>query len=87
MQAVIQQDLVNPVIVRKPDGIGRKIGLFGSIFGCWHKRLTKPMSDRNTTYQACVECGARRRYDAAEFRARGPFYYPSADAKQLSASN
>jgi hypothetical protein len=81
MQAVIEQELVKPVIVRTPEYFGRKVGFIASLFGCWHKHLSKPMSDKNTTYQACAECGARRCFDPDEFKAKGPFYYPlSADA-------
>ena len=34
------------------------------------------MSDHQSTYQACVECGARRQVDTQNFKAFGPFYYP-----------
>ena len=55
---------------------GRKIGFVGRIFGCWHKRLTRPITSESTTYQACLECGARKRFDAGTFRSSGSFYYP-----------
>jgi hypothetical protein len=77
MQAVLEQKLVKPVIAREPEAFGRKVSFLASLFGCWHKRLSRPMSDRNSTYQVCAECGARRRFDPEEFRAKGPFYYPS----------
>lgn len=57
---------------------GRKIGVFGRIFGCQHKRLTRPITSERTTYQACVECGARKRFDTRTFRSLGRFYYPPA---------
>jgi hypothetical protein len=82
MQAVLEQELVKPVITREPADFGRKVGFFTSLFGCWHKRLSRPMSDKSSTYQVCAECGARRRFDTEEFMAKGPFYYPpSADAR------
>ena len=55
---------------------GRKIGFVGRIFGCWHKRLTRPITSERTTYQSCLECGARKRFDARTFRSSGAFYYP-----------
>jgi hypothetical protein len=76
MQAVLEQELVNPVVTRLPEENGRKVGIFASVFGCWHKRLSRPMSDRSSTYQVCTECGARRRFDMEEFKAKGRFYYP-----------
>ena len=76
MQAVLDQELVNPVVTRRPEENGRKVGFFASVFGCWHKRLSKPISDKNSTYQVCVECGARRRYDMNDFSPKGRFYYP-----------
>ncbi|HEY2867363.1 MAG TPA: hypothetical protein VGJ02_09745 [Pyrinomonadaceae bacterium] len=87
MQAVLEQELVNSVAARQPEENGKKMGFFASVFGCWHKRLSKPVSDRSSTYQVCVECGARRNYDMDDFRPRGRFYYPpSADIRtQLGA--
>ena len=82
MQAVLEQELVKPVIVREPVEFGKKVGFLTSLFGCWHKHLSRPMSDKNTTYQVCAECGARRRFDPEEFTAKGSFYYPpSVDAR------
>jgi len=54
----------------------RKIGIFGSLFGCWHRRLSRPFTTDNETYQTCLECGARRRFDMGTFRSSGRFYYP-----------
>jgi hypothetical protein len=77
MQAVLEQKLMTgPVVNQRSDERMRKIGFFGSLFGCWHKRLTRPISDNASTYQTCVECGARRRFDIENFSATGPFYYP-----------
>ena len=76
MQAVLEQKLITgPVAVKRADERMRKIGFFGSLFGCWHRRLTRPISDNQSTYQTCIECGARRRFDTENFTASGPFYY------------
>lgn len=56
---------------------GTKIGMFGKIFGCWHKRLTRPVTyGRNASYRSCLECGARRKFNTDSFTTSGPFYYP-----------
>jgi|SwirhisoilCB2_FD_contig_31_6294546_length_314_multi_3_in_0_out_0_1 hypothetical protein len=87
MQAVLEQELVNTVVTPRPEENGKKVGFLASVFGCWHKHLSKPISDKNTTYQVCAECGARRRYDMDDFRPKGHFYYPArADVRtQLGA--
>jgi hypothetical protein len=79
MQAVLEQKLITggTVATRRSDDRMRKIGFLGSLFGCWHKRLTRPISDNESTYQTCVECGARRRFDTDSFKSSGPFYYPA----------
>jgi hypothetical protein len=77
MQAVLEQGGFAAKAIENPEELkGRKIGLFGTLFGCWHKRLTRPMTSERTTYQACVDCGARKNFDAETFRSQGSFYYP-----------
>ena len=78
MQAVLEQELITgPISSPKSDESINKIGFFSSLFGCWHPRLTRPISDNHSTYQSCVECGARRLYDTETFKPTGPFYYPT----------
>jgi hypothetical protein len=78
MEAVFEQKLISgPVVSTRSDERIRKIGFLGAVFGCWHKRLTRPISDNESTYQTCVECGARRRFDTDSYTAFGPFYYPA----------
>jgi len=77
MQAVLEQNLLTtPMAESRSDNTKSKIGFFGSVFGCWHPRLTRPISDEESTYQSCIECGARRQVDVQNFKAFGPFYYP-----------
>jgi hypothetical protein len=79
MQAVLEQKLITggPISARRPDDGIKKIGFLGTLFGCWHRRLTRPISDKDSTYQTCVECGARRQFDTDSFTSTGPFYYPT----------
>ena len=77
MQAVLEQRLIagGSITANSRDEQKKKIGLFGSLFGCWHRRLTRPISDSSSTYQTCIECGARRQFDTDSFTSIGSFYY------------
>ena len=77
MQAVSELNgFAGKAINKSEEVFGRKIGVFGKIFGGRHKRLTRPITSERTTYQACVECGARKGFDTRTFRSSGRFYYP-----------
>jgi hypothetical protein len=77
MQLILEQNLpVANVVKHRAEHAERKIGLFASIFGCWHKRLTRPFTTDRNTYMACVECGARKKVDAKNFKVSRAFYYP-----------
>ena len=77
MQAVLEQGGFAAKAIENTEELkGREIGLFGTLFGCWHKRLTRPMTSERTTYQACIDCGARKNFDSETFRSQGSFYYP-----------
>lgn len=77
MQAVLDQKYIADAVINRTNGaFGTKIGLFGKIFGCWHKRLTRPFSNRKASYRACLNCGARKKFDAINLQTIGPFYYP-----------
>lgn len=77
MQTVLKQNgLAFDTENRFKESAVRKIGLFGSLFGCWHRRLSRPITTDNETYQTCLECGARRKFDTGTFRSFGRFYYP-----------
>jgi hypothetical protein len=77
MQLILKQSLVTENGRRRhADEFGGKIGLIASLFGCWHKRLTRPFTSDKDSYMACVECGARRKFDAQNFKTSRAFYYP-----------
>ena len=50
--------------------------LLRRVFGCWHLRMGLPFTRGNETYRTCVTCGARRRFDLAQWTTVGSFYYP-----------
>lgn len=77
MQLILEQNFMpEAAIKRVADPTGRKIGFFASLFGCWHKRLTRPFTTNKDTYMACLECGARKKVDPQNFKASRAFYYP-----------
>ena len=43
---------------------------------CWHRQLSLPFTRGAETYQTCVSCGARRRFDLDQWTSVGGFYYP-----------
>jgi DNA-directed RNA polymerase subunit RPC12/RpoP len=82
MQAILEQNRISKNIINRTDGaFGKKIGVFGAVFGCWHKDLSRPFTtDQRESYRACTECGARRRFDTKTLKTVGSFYYPPAIA-------
>lgn len=51
-----------------------------AIYQCRHRKLSRPFTAGGETYRACLNCGARRRFDPAAWKMSGPFYYPGAEA-------
>ena len=79
MQAVLEQNRIAESIINRTKGVfGNKIGLMGKLFGCWHKHLSRPFTNRSASYRACLQCGARKRFDTETLKTFGPFYYPPA---------
>jgi hypothetical protein len=56
---------------------GEKIGIMGKLFGCWHKELSRPFTNRRTSYRSCLNCGALKKFDTENLKTSGPFYYPN----------
>jgi hypothetical protein len=77
MQAVLDQELIADSLVwGDEESLGEKIGFLSNIFGCWHKRMSRPVTRNSVTFRSCIDCGARRKFDMESFRTAGPFYYP-----------
>ena len=43
--------------------------------GCWHRKMSWPVSSQHHSYQVCLGCGIKRLFDEKSFRAYGPFSY------------
>ena len=48
----------------------------GRVFGCWHRRMSWPITRNHQTYRACLKCGMCRRFDPKKWKAFGSFYRP-----------
>lgn len=57
---------------------GQKVGFLTKIFGCEHKRLSRPISTGNTGHQTCLGCGAKRQFDPIALKSFGDFYFSTA---------
>ena len=55
---------------------GKKVGLVGKLFGCWHNELSRPFKRNKVSYRVCLDCGARKQFDDSTFVTHGGFYYP-----------
>lgn len=43
--------------------------------GCWHRRMSWPVSSQGHSYQVCLGCGVKRLFDEKRFCSYGPFRY------------
>lgn len=77
MQGILEQNRIAASVINRTQGLfGSKIGFFANLFGCWHKELSRPFTDKTVSYRTCLECGARRAFNTERFETTGPFYYP-----------
>jgi hypothetical protein len=77
MQAILDQGRIAESILDRTNGaFGNKIGFMGKLFGCWHKELSRPFTNKHASYRACLHCGARKKFDTKSLKTLGPFYYP-----------
>lgn len=56
---------------------GRKIGFFVRLFGCWHFKISRPLTIEKETYCVCTNCGARIRFDTETLKTVGNYYFPT----------
>jgi hypothetical protein len=43
--------------------------------GCWHGKMSWPISAAGHSYQVCLGCGIKRLFDEKAFRRYGPYGY------------
>jgi hypothetical protein len=66
---------------------GKRIGVFGIIFGCRHREMSRPFTIRGESYRTCLDCGARKAFDTKSLRTFGPYYYPTEAFRIREAEN
>jgi hypothetical protein len=66
----------NLMLAESANFFGRKIGLVATLFGCWHKNLSRPFTYGKESYRVCLNCGARKDFNAETFTTSSSFYYP-----------
>jgi hypothetical protein len=49
--------------------------VMASIFGCWHRKVSRPFTRQGQTYLSCLNCGARKRFDLNTWQTRGHFHH------------
>lgn len=78
MQAVLEQNKLAESLgsENQVQAFGKKIGFLGSLFGCWHKSLSRPFTIGKDSYCACLNCGARKPFDPQALKIYGSFHYP-----------
>ena len=76
MQRVLE--ISQPQVRSQRDGLVTTLSalerLLGTLFGCWHRRMSWPITRDGQTYRACLKCGVRRRFDAKTWKTFGSFY-------------
>lgn len=45
-----------------------------TLFGCWHRRMSWPITRDGQTYRSCLKCGVRRSFDVKTWKTCGSFY-------------
>lgn len=50
--------------------------------GCWHRKMSWPLSVHGNSYRVCLGCGIKRLFDEPTFTSYGPYSY---DLNELNA--
>jgi len=50
--------------------------------GCWHQKMSWPLSVQGSSYRVCLGCGIKRLFDEPSFTSYGPYSY---DLNKLKA--
>lgn len=79
----IGQNVVQMPIVNSNTGVA---GWITRLFGCWHKEMSRPFSLYGQTYRTCLDCGARRQFNAENWEMQGDYYYRASSTSNLRAA-
>jgi hypothetical protein len=50
--------------------------------GCWHRKMSWPVTVQGCSYRVCLGCGIKRLFDEPTFTSYGPYSY---DLNKLTA--
>ena len=50
--------------------------------GCWHRKMSWPLTVQGCSYRVCLGCGIKRLFDEPSFTSYGPYSY---DLNKLTA--
>ncbi len=62
-------------------------GWLTRLFGCRHRKMSRPFSSQGQTYRSCLSCGARRQFDLQRWEMQGDFYYRLPTSKHFRVLN
>ena len=83
MEMILEQNVVAERLLNvTPETFGTKVGILTMLFGCRHKELGRPFTNKKVSYRACTSCGARRKFDTSNFKTLGTFYHPPSVSPQ-----
>lgn len=68
--------LQSSALVQEVEHFGKKIGLVATLFGCWHRNLSRPFTHGRQSYRVCLGCGARKNFNTETLITSRGFYYP-----------
>jgi hypothetical protein len=63
------------VALRPKELTAQVSGWITRLFGCWHVEMSRPFTRDGESYRACLECGARRKFDSTRWEMVGAYYY------------
>ncbi len=66
----------NRILSPAKSSFKEKIGLLTTLFGCWHKNLSRPFTYDHESYRVCLKCGARKNFNTETLTTSGSFYFP-----------
>ena len=76
MQRILS--IAQPQMTSQPDDLVSILSvlkrILGNPFGCWHRRMSWPITRDGQTYRSCLKCGVRRSFDAKTWKTFGSFY-------------
>jgi hypothetical protein len=81
--AVAQSDLR-----QSSPSVSKRVGdWIARLFGCWHREMSRPFSYQGQAYRVCLDCGAQRKFNLANWETQGAFYYNRPNAQVQSQSH